>query len=195
MLRALYKVQTARRVINLHWDAIWFEAFEDLEKHVKEMTPRKKKEMHEEKATSEFAPYAVAKRYKEIEEALWIGGYGRACQSTHTALRHRFCFLCLTSSVLWSKSLYRAELSDFLSLTVPKKDKDVHPMFLMINSIAIGKTTHGNMEEQRDMRMSIFVQSVLSLQIWIIGSTTHANSTTLRWKTGPIERCGLASSF
>ena len=152
MMRSLYKYQTARRVINMHWDGIWTEKFDDLEKHVKERTPRKKKESYEEKATSEFAPYAVAERYHEIEESLWTSGYGRVRRSTHTALRHRFCFLYLTSGLLRSESLYRAELSDFLSLTVPKKDKDVYPMFLMINSIPIGKTTHGSVQYGRATR-------------------------------------------
>jgi len=48
--------------------------------------------------------------------------------------------------------LYRAELSDFLALRVPKKDKDVHPMFLMINQIDIGKTTHGRTQYGRATR-------------------------------------------
>jgi len=115
MLWALCKVQSARRAIDLHWDAMWFEAFEDLEKHVKERTPWEKKETHEGKATSEFAPHAAAEHCKDTEEALWIGGHGGARQSP------RF------------ESLHGAELRDFLSLTVPKKDKDAHPMFLMVN--------------------------------------------------------------
>jgi len=152
MLRKLYKEQTARRVINMHWDGIWTEAFEDLEKHVKDRVPRKKKETYEEKACGEFAPYIVAEKYDEIEEALWLAGFAPARRSVNCALRHRFCFLYLTSGVLRSESLYRAELSNFMSLRVPKKDKDVHAMYLMINQIAIGKTTHCSMQCGRATR-------------------------------------------
>ena len=74
MLRKLHKEQTARRVVSQHWEGIWTEAFEDLEKHVKDRVPRKKKESHEEKAISEFTPCAVAERHEEIEDALWLSG-------------------------------------------------------------------------------------------------------------------------
>lgn len=125
MFHGLYKLQTARRVIAMHCDGIWTEAFDELEKHCKERTPRKKKETCQEKATSKFAPHAVIERCQEIEEVLWICGYGRVRRSTNTALRHHFCFLYLTSGLLRSESLYRAKLSNFPCLTVSKKDKDV----------------------------------------------------------------------
>ena len=143
MLRKLHKEQTARQVINQHWEGTWTEPFDDLEKHVKDRAPRKKKESHEEKAISEFTPHAAAERHDEIEDALWLSGCAPACRSVNCALRHRFCFLYLTSGTLRSESLCRADLSDFMGLRVPKKDNDVHPMFLMINQIPVGKTTHG----------------------------------------------------
>ena len=151
-LRGLYKEQLARRAIDNHWDAIWTEAFEELEKHVKDRAPMKKKLSCEEKATGEFAPYAIAERHGEIEEALWGSRNSAMNRSVNTALRHRFCFLHLTSGILQCESLCRAELSDFLGLKVPKKDKDVHPMFLMTNQIAIGKTTHGRVQHGRATR-------------------------------------------
>jgi len=147
MFCGLCKVQTARRVIAAHWGGIWKEAFDKLEKHCKERTPRKKKETCWEKATSEFSPHSVAEHHHKIEEALWISGYDRVHRSTNTALRDCFCCLHLTS-----ESLCRAKLSDFLSLAMPKKDKDVHPMFLMIHSIPIGKTAHGSAQCGQAMR-------------------------------------------
>jgi len=54
-LRSIYKDQTVRRVINCHWEGIWTEAFEDLEKHVKERVPQTKRATHQEKASGEFA--------------------------------------------------------------------------------------------------------------------------------------------
>ena len=142
-LRAIYKDQTVRRVISIHWEGIWTEAFEDLEKHVKERVPQAKRASYQEKASGEFAPYAVAERFDEIEEALWLSSFSPSNRSVNTTLRHRYALLHSTTGILWCESLCRAELSDFLGLRVPKKDKDVHPMFIMINQIEVGKTTHG----------------------------------------------------
>ena len=60
-------------------------------------------------------------------------------------LRHRYCLLHLTSGILRCESLHRAELSDFLGITIPKKDTDVHAMYVMVNQIAFGKTNHGRL--------------------------------------------------
>lgn len=51
--------------------------------------------------------------------------------------------LLLSTSVLRSESLHRAEASDFFGLVPPMKHNDVHKMHLQIHQIAIGKTTHG----------------------------------------------------
>jgi len=122
----------------MHWEGIRTKAFEDLEKHVQECVPCEKKETYQEKASREFALHVVAEKYDAIEEALWSSGYAPVRQSVHSALQHRFCFIYLTSGLLRSESLWHADLSDFFSLRIP----DCHPMYLMINMIAIGKTTH-----------------------------------------------------
>jgi hypothetical protein len=49
----------------------------------------------------------------------------------------------MTSGILRSESLYRAELSDFMGVTLNDNKSDIHPMFVMVNQIAIGKTNHG----------------------------------------------------
>jgi len=186
MLRKLYKEQTARRVISQHWEGIWTEAFEDLEKHVKERVPRKKKESYDEKAISEFTPYVVAERMDEIEDALWSAGYAPARRSVNCALRHRYCFLYLTSGLLRSKSLYRADLSDFMGLHIPKKDKDIHPMFLMVNVIPVGKTTHGTTQHGRatchkDPKICCVGAVSFYLQYWFHNTRKFADFTVENW--------------
>jgi len=75
LLRALYKEQTVRCVINCHWEGLWMEAFEDLEKHVKERVPKAKRATYQEKASGEFAPHIIVERIDEIEAALWQNSY------------------------------------------------------------------------------------------------------------------------
>jgi Centromere DNA-binding protein complex CBF3 subunit, domain 2 len=70
----------------------------------------------------------------------------------NTRLRHRCCLLYLTSAILRSKSLYKADLSDFFGLSPPKKEVDVHQPWILINQIAEGKTTHGKLQYGRAIR-------------------------------------------
>ena len=143
--RRIYKTQVARRVNSLPWDHIWQMGFDDLYGHVKERAPMIKRELFEEKVNGEFAPYTVVEHYDEIEDQMWKDSVSaQHChRSTCANLRHRYCLLHLTSGILRCESLYRAELSDFLCIKSPKKDEDIHPMFLMINQITLGKTNHG----------------------------------------------------
>ena len=118
---------------------------DDLKNHVKDRAPQVKKETHQEKVAGEFAPYTIVERYGEIEEKLWDDSVEAAGnkRSINTSLRHRHALLYLTSGTLRCESLYRAELSDFLCVRPPKQDKDVHQPFVVVNSIAQGKTNHG----------------------------------------------------
>jgi hypothetical protein len=49
----------------------------------------------------------------------------------------------MTSGILRSESLYQAELSDFIGVTMDDKQRDIYPIFIMVNQIAIDKTNHG----------------------------------------------------
>jgi hypothetical protein len=44
----------------------------------------------------------------------------------------------MTSGILRSESLYRAELIDFMGVTLNDNKNDIYPMFVMVNQIAIG---------------------------------------------------------
>jgi hypothetical protein len=142
-LRGIYKDQVAMRVINVPWDHIWTQPFDNLKLHVKERIPHHKKANYHEKVTSEFQPYETVEKFPDIEALMWDDSHRTTRRSIHCGLRHRYTFLHLTSGILRCESLPRAELSDFMFLTPPKKDLDIHRMDLMINQIAAGKTNHG----------------------------------------------------
>lgn len=156
VFRKIYKVQTAKRVLNIHWEAIWQLGLEMLQQHVKNRTPQAKKASYAEKLASEFAPCAAVEECPNIEQELWVDSqHGQGRRGTCSGLRCRHCLLQLTSGVLHCESLCRAELSDFLSIRPPKRDTDVHAPLLMVNQIVQGKTNknrtlHGRSTRHRD---------------------------------------------
>ena len=60
-----------------------------------------------------------------------------------TRLRHRYSAQHLTAGILRCESLSKAEWSDFLGITIPKKYTDIDDMYCMINQIPMGKTNKG----------------------------------------------------
>ena len=143
-IKKVHRVQVTRGVNNSLWEEIWTEPLDVLLDIVKTRTPHMKKLNYHEKVDAEFAPYLIVESYEAIESELWSDSsiaVGR--RSICTKLRHRYCVAHTTSGVLRAESIYRAELSDFSWLDLPKKDTDVHPMGLMINQLAFGKTNHG----------------------------------------------------
>jgi Centromere DNA-binding protein complex CBF3 subunit, domain 2 len=143
-IRQIYRVQVARGALNVPWEHIWQMGFDELFKHVKERAPQIKRLTYQEKVTGEFAPFHVVEKYPDIEKSLWEDSERSVgCRSVATNLRHRYCLLHLTSGILRCESLHRAELSDFICLLPPRREHDVHQVFLMVNQIAIGKTNHG----------------------------------------------------
>lgn len=152
VFRKIYKVQIAKKVLATPWDQIWQMCFDELVKHVKERVPLKKKANYAEKVDGEFAPYMMVEHYGAIEEMMWSDADQNGNRSICCALRHRYCVLHLTSGILRCESIYRAEFSDYLGINIPKQDTDVHQPYVMINQIAIGKTTHGRKQYGRATR-------------------------------------------
>ena len=72
----------------------------------------------------------------EVEQKMW--SKSTKIKGTGSWFRNRFVFLYTTAGILRSESLFRAELSDFLSIRV-KKAEDIHPLLLMITQIPEGK--------------------------------------------------------
>ena len=143
VFRKLYKVQKARNVLNLQWDSIWMMGLDKMASHVKTRAPRVKRQSYQEKVDGEFAPYVIVEQYPEFEEVLWNDSNVTSQRMIATWLRHRYCVQHLTAGILRCESLSKAEWSDFLGITIPKKFTDVDDMYCMINQIPLGKTNKG----------------------------------------------------
>jgi hypothetical protein len=142
--RTLYKRQKASQVCAFNWDDLWTNHFDEMKKFVYARQPAQKKANYEEKLSSDFSPFAAVAQYDRIEaELLSDSQKARGWREQTANMRHRYCLLHLTSGILRCESLYRAELSDLMSVTIPQRSHDVHPMFVMCNPFAAGKTHHG----------------------------------------------------
>jgi Centromere DNA-binding protein complex CBF3 subunit, domain 2 len=153
VLKSLHTEQRTRGVCNLPWDLVWTLDCQNMEKHVKERLPALKKANYVEKVDGEFAPYAIVERYGDIEQLMWEDSQeskGRRCACNN--LRHRACTLYLSTGILRSESIHKADISDFFGLKPPKKENDVHDMWLLIMQIAQGKTTRGKKQWGRATR-------------------------------------------
>ncbi|CAB9499581.1 unknown protein [Seminavis robusta] len=149
VMKKIYNVQVAMTgnsglpaQLRVQWDFIWIdEDMKILRDHVKGRKPKRDKANYKEKVTGEFSPYTIVEHYEKMEDYMWCRSqFARGYRSVNKSLRHRFCLLYLTSGVLRSESLHRAELSDFLGINLPKAPNDVQAPYLMVNQIPIGKT-------------------------------------------------------
>ena len=84
-----------------------------------------------------FAPYVAVDKYEEIELTLWTSGMHNI-RSAACSLRNRYVLLHTTSGVLRFESLGKADLSDYMGLTL-KKAEDTHPLYMMITQLPTGK--------------------------------------------------------
>jgi Centromere DNA-binding protein complex CBF3 subunit, domain 2 len=153
VIKRIYRVQKQENVNSLDWDAIWQHPLDDLTKQVKARVPHVRKSTFQEKVTGDFAPYTIVERYAEIEQAFWDDS-ARAVgpRQLATQLRHRYCSQHTATGILRCESLYRAEFSDFLMVRAPKTETDIHPVDIMVNQIALGKTNHGRLLYGRAIR-------------------------------------------
>lgn len=136
-LKKLHGWQLARGETNIGWEFVWTDSVKALVQIVNTRRQRQKRENYEEKVDKIFGPYQAVDRLPDIEQAMWEKSSLNS-RSACCWLRHRFVFLYSTAGLLRCESLYKAELSDFLALTV-KKETDVHPLTLMITQIPEGK--------------------------------------------------------
>ena len=97
------------------------------------------KKNYKEKVDHEFAPYAALQDMSRIESEMWSRCNGAGLKSLYAWLRNRFCFLLSFCGILRCESLFKAELSDLLSIQM-QKPKDPHPLFVLILQMATGKS-------------------------------------------------------
>jgi hypothetical protein len=132
VFRKVHKQQSAQRVTSSVWEQIWTLPIENLHKLVKQRRNCVRKATYAQKLEAEFVD-----KLDKLENELWDRGRG-SHRSAGTWLRHRYCMLHTTSGILRCESIYHAELSDFLDLTLKKKE-DPHPLTLMITQLPTGK--------------------------------------------------------
>jgi Centromere DNA-binding protein complex CBF3 subunit, domain 2 len=171
VLKKIHKVQLQEGHNSLPWkDIIWTHACEDLEAHVKARVAFVKKATYQEKVDASFSPYSIVQHYPDIEEELWrdamnaVGHRQICCQ-----LRHRYCAQHTASGILRAESLYRAEISDFMFISPPMTETDVHTVEIMINQVSQGKTNHGRLLYGRAIRhRDVRLCAVGSLAIYLM---------------------------
>ena len=152
VIKNIHRQQQRNGANSIPWEFIWSLDCKDLEKHVKERVTETRKANFKEKHQG-FIPYMIVEQFPRIEEALWKDvDASNSRRSLNTRLRHRMCLLYMTSGVLRSDSLYKAECSDFFGVSPPKRKVDVHRPWVLINEIAEGKTCHGKLQYGRAIR-------------------------------------------
>jgi hypothetical protein len=134
-IRQIFKEQVATGMLGSSWDQIWTMRLENVQNLVKSRRAINNKKAHVEKLDHEFSPYTMVEEYPKIEAEMWERGNAANTRSSDAWMRHRFCLLFSTSGILRGESLYKAELSDFLSLRM-KKETDPHHLMVMIMQIA-----------------------------------------------------------
>lgn len=153
VLKNLHAEQRSKGCNGHPWDLVWTCNCKDLEKLVKERMPEIKRLTFQEKLDGEMAPYKIVERFDDIETTFWVdSASARGNRNVCSHIRHRACFLYLTSGILRSESAHSNDISDFFGLRPPQKPSDIHRMYLMINQIAEGKTCHGKKQWGRSTR-------------------------------------------
>jgi Centromere DNA-binding protein complex CBF3 subunit, domain 2 len=183
----IYNQQRMDKVCSLYWDDIWQQPCKDLNLQVKRRVPHVKKSTYQEKVSAEFAPYTIVEHYPDIEQELWndclkaAGPRQIVCQ-----LRHRYCAQHTASGILRAESLYRAEWSDFLMISPPKNDTDVHPISIMVNQVSQGKTNNGRLLygraiRHRDVRLCAIGSLALYMMYRFYVTDEFRNMTVEDW--------------
>jgi hypothetical protein len=123
---------------NLSWDLIFTQKTKKIFDNVKKRKAAVRRANYSEKVSHEFAPYLAVERYPDMEKHMWGKGDGSQ-RFAFSWLRNRMCLLFSTSAILRCESLFRAELSDFVSIKF-KAPKDVHAMHAVIMQIMKGES-------------------------------------------------------
>jgi hypothetical protein len=137
-LRNLHDEQVAHNINNIPWEMVWNADLKLLMQMVKKRKARIKKANYGEKVDCEFAPYTAVEEIPNIEAEMWNRGYGGSWRSAYAWLRNRYALLQSYCGILRCESLFKAELSDMLGITMKKK-QDPHRLYLLIMQMASGR--------------------------------------------------------
>ena len=137
-VKAEWEHQVSMNSNSLSWDLIWTQRVKKIFDNVKKRKAAVRAQNFAEKVSHEFAPYLAVERYPDIEKEMWDRGE-TGQRFAFSWMRNRMCLLFTTSAILRCESLFRAELSDFLSLRF-KAPKDVHPMHAIVMQIMKGES-------------------------------------------------------
>lgn len=137
-VKAEWDNQVAFHSNSLSWDLIWTQRCKKIFEHVKNRKAAVRQKNFAEKVSHEFAPYLAVEKFPDMEKYMW-----ERCENGHRFAfawtRNRMCLLFTTSAILRCESLFKAELSDFLSIKF-KAPKDVHPMHAVVMQIMKGES-------------------------------------------------------
>lgn len=140
-IKGLWHEQQAENANSHSWESIRNLNVINLLKWVKARVPALKRQNYAEKLDHTFAPYLYAQHVKSIEATLFERNIWSSSRSALGSLRNRFCFLETTTAILRGESLFKAELSDCLDLTV-SPEREPHPFYISVTQIPEGKTNH-----------------------------------------------------
>lgn len=135
-LRKIHASHVAENLTSTPFELVWTERCKALVRTGEARKTKQDRENYKEKVDKVFGPYQAVEKLDEIEATMW--SKSAKLHGTGSWFRNRFVFLYTTAGILRSESLFRAELSDFLCISV-KKAEDVHPLLLMITQIPEGK--------------------------------------------------------
>jgi hypothetical protein len=137
-LRKIHASHVAENLSSLPFELVFTERCKQLIRIGEMRKTKQDRENYKEKVDKVFGPYHAVEKMDEVEEKMW--SKSMKIQGTGNWFRNRFVFLYTTAGILRSESLFRAELSDFLSIRV-KKAEDIHPLLLMITQIPEGTSS------------------------------------------------------
>jgi hypothetical protein len=140
-IRKVFLDQQSQGANSHQWSTIRNDNISALLQYVKRRVPAVNRLNHAEKVDNDFAPYLYAEKVNEIEFELFQRHRGRSPIQTLASLRNRFVFLQTTRAILRAESLFKAELSDCLGITI-HPEREPHPMFISILQIPEGKINH-----------------------------------------------------
>lgn len=141
-IMGIHQQQVASSANSESWDLIWTLHCQKVMENVGTRESRINKKNHKEKLDHDFAPYTAVEDIPKIEEALWNSGRFVSDRIAFASLRNRYCFLQTLCGILRGESVYNAELSDMLGISV-KNTTDPHSIFILVMQLAFGKTNKG----------------------------------------------------